>query len=135
MKQKTISSFIAQLKIAYPRYFNELEKEEFIGFSNMLETLLESYNDKILNAASKTIIKTKKYMPSIAEILEICDNTRIETRNEIVEKMKEDGYFKSPQEIDKIYGWLDEGIIPEWFKKDMKKYYNKMISSQKLIES
>lgn len=130
MECKKISSFIAKMKIAYPRYFNELKNEDFIGLSNMLEEILKNYNEETLNEVAKTIIITKKYMPSISDILEICDNTKVQTRNEIVEKMVEDGYFKSPQEIDKVYFWLSENIIPEWFKKDMMKYYNKMIDNK-----
>lgn len=135
MECKKISSFIAKMKIAYPRYFNELTNEDFIGLSNMLEEMLKNYKEETLNEVAKIIIKTKKYMPSISEILELCDNTKIEIRNEIVDKMIADGYFKSPREIEKVYLWLEEGIIPEWFRKDMMKYYNKMIDNKLLIES
>lgn len=134
MKQdKKISLFISKLKIAYPRYFNELKNEDFIGLSNMLEEMLKDYKEETLNEVAKTIIKTKKYMPSISEILELCDNTKVRVRNEIIEKMIEDKYFKSPQEIDKVYLWLEEGIIPQWLRKDMIKYYNKMIGNKLLI--
>lgn len=135
MECKKISSFIAKLKIAYPRYFNELKNEDFIGLSNMLEEMLKDYKEETLNEVAKTIIKTKRYMPSISDILELCDNTKIQIRNEIIEKMIQEGYFKSPQEIDKAYIWLEEKIIPEWFRKDMMKYYNKMINNKSLIES
>ena len=129
-----ISLFLTKLKLAYPRYFNELEKEDFIGLSNMLEEMLSSYNEQTLDNVAKEIIRTKKYMPSISEILEFCDNAKTNTRNEIVELMNKDGYFKDPREIEKVYLWLSEGIIPAWLKKDMMNYYNKMIGSQKLIE-
>lgn len=133
-EDKKISLFISKLKIVYPRYFNELKNEDFMGLLNMLEEVLKDYKEETLNEVAKTIIKTKKYMPSISEILELCDNTKIKVRNEIVEKMINDNYFKSPQEIDKVYIWLEEGIIPEWFRKDMMKYYNKMIDNKLLIE-
>jgi len=132
--KKKISLFLTKLKLAYPRYFNELEKEDFIGLSNMLEEMLSSYNEQTLDNVAKEIIRTKKYMPSISEILEFCDNAKTNTRNEIVELMNKDGYFKDPREIEKVYLWLSEGIIPAWLKKDMMNYYNKMIGSQKLIE-
>ena len=133
-EDKKISLFISKLKIVYPRYFNELKNEDFMGLLNMLEEVLKDYKEETLNEVAKTIIKTKKSMPSISEILELCDNTKIKVRNEIVEKMINDNYFKSPQEIDKVYIWLEEGIIPEWFRKDMMKYYNKMIDNKLLIE-
>lgn len=131
--KKKISLFLTKLKLAYPRYFKELENEDFIGLSNMLEELLSNYSEIILNEVAKEIIKTKRYMPSVAEILDICENTKVYVRNEIVEEMIKDGYFKSPLEIDKIYMWMGEGIIPEWFRKDMMKYYNKMIESKNLL--
>lgn len=133
--KKKISLFLTKLKLAYPRYFNELKKEDFIGLSNMLEEMLASYNEQTLNNVAKEIIKTKKYMPSISEILEMCENSKDRVKNEIIEKMIGDGYFKNPQEIDKVYMWLNEGIVPSWLKNDMYEYYNKMLGSKKLLES
>ena len=133
-KSKKISSFIATLKIAYPRYFNEMINEDFISFTNMLEDMLGNYNEQTLDNVAKEIIKTKKYMPSMSEIIELCDNCKIYVQNEIVEYMIKDGYFHSPREIEKVYLWLEEGIIPAWLKEDMKKYYSKMIENKKLIE-
>ena len=133
-QSKLISVFIAKLKVAYPNYFKDLSNEQMIDLITLYQDMLGEYNEQTLNQVAKEIIKTKKYMPSVSEIIELCDNTKTQTRNEIVEKMIEDGYFKDPREIDKIYLWLSEGIIPGWFKKDMMKYYNKMIENKKLIE-
>ena len=133
-KSKLISVFIAKLKMAFPNYFKVLSNQQMLDLIALYQDMLGGYNEQILDKVAKDIIKTRKYMPSIAEIVELCDNTKIEVRNDIVEKMKEDGYFKSPNELDKIYMWLEEGIIPEWFKKDMMTYYNKMINKNKLIE-
>lgn len=132
MKKQT-SKFIATLKFAYPRYFNEMKDEDFIGFTNVLEEMLGNYNEQTLNNVAKEIIKTKKYMPSISEIIELCDNHKVNVQNEIVEYMIKEEYFKSPRETEKVYLWLEEEIIPEWLKKDMMKYYSKMIGNQKLI--
>lgn len=133
-KSKKISSFIATLKVAYQRYFNEMKNEDFVSFTNMLEDMLGNYSEEILNKVAKDIIKTKKYMPSLSEIIELCDNCKIHVQNEIVEYMIKDGYFHSPREIEKVYLWLEEGLIPAWFKEDMKKYYSKMIGTKNLIE-
>lgn len=132
--KKQISKFIATLKFAYPRYFNEMKDEDFVGFTNMLEDMLGNYGEEILNKVAKDIIKTKKYMPSMSEIIELCDNCKVHVQNEIVEYMIKDGYFHSPREIEKVYLWLEEGLIPAWFKEDMKKYYSKMIGTKNLIE-
>ena len=133
-KSKKISSFIATLKIAYPRYFNEMINEDFVSFTNMLEDMLGNYNEQTLDKVAKDIIKTKRYMPSLSEIIELCDNCKIHIQNEIVEYMIKDGYFKAQSELEKVYLWLEEGKIPAWFKEDMKKYYSKMIENKKLIE-
>lgn len=132
--KKQMSKFIATLKFAYPRYFNEMKDEDFVGFTNMLEEMLGNYNEQTLDKVAKEIIKTKKYMPSISEIIELCDDCKVHVQNEIVEYMIKDGYFKSPREIEKVYLWLEEGLIPAWFKEDMKKYYSKMIGTKNLIE-
>lgn len=133
-QSKLISVFIAKLKMAYPNYFKELSYEQVLDLIALYQEMLGNYNEQTLNKVAKEIIKTKKYMPSISEIIELCDNCKVRVQNEIVEKMIEDGYFKSPREIDKIYMWLEEGIIPKWFKEDMMKYYNKMIETKNLIE-
>ena len=135
-QSKLISMFITKLKIAYPNFFKDMSNEQFLELVALYQDMLGSYNEQTLNEGAKQIIKTKKYMPSISEIIEICDSVKTHVRNEIVEKMIQDGYFKSPREIDKIYMWLEEGIIPEWFKKDMMKYYNTMIQTRenKLLE-
>ena len=132
--KKKISLFLTKLKLAFPRYFKELNNEDFIGLSNMLEEMLERYNEAALNKVAKKIITTKKFMPTVAEILEMCEDTKVYVQNEIVDYMIQDGYFKAQSELEKVYLWLEEGIIPVWFKEDMKKYYNKMIGTKNLIE-
>lgn len=42
--------------------------------------------------------------------------------SKIVEVMLERGYFHSKTEYEKAKKWIAEGVIPEWFKKDMKEY-------------
>ena len=135
-QSQKISSLIATLKIAYPSYFNKLEDNDFIALVKLYEEMLGSYNEEILNQVSKKIIKTMKYMPSIKEIIELCEETKVYKRNEIIELMIKDGYFKSPLEIDKVYMWIGEGIIPSWLQEDMKKYYKLGLENKerKLLE-
>lgn len=130
---KKISSFIATLKVAYPKYFNDLQNEDFITMTNMYEDMLCNYNEENLKEAARTIIKTKKYMPSIKEILEVCDETKVYKRNEIIELMIKENYFKDEHEIEKAYMWVEEDNIPNWFKEDMKKYYSSSIANKERI--
>ena len=133
-QSKLISVFIAKLKMAYPNYFKDLSNQQMLDLIALYQDMLGNYNEQTLDKVAKDIIKTKKYMPSMSEIIELCDNCKIHVQNEIVEYMIKDGYFHSPREIEKVYLWLEEGLIPAWFKEDMKKYYSKMIGTKNLIE-
>ena len=132
-KSKLISSFIAQLKIAYPNYFKDITNDNLIEMVSMYQNMLGDYNETILNNAIKTIIKTKKYMPSISEIIDICDSEKKQISNVIIEKMINDGYFKNDREIEKAILWVNEGVIPKWLREDMKKYYSKLLENKRLL--
>ena len=133
-QSKLISVFIAKLRVAYPNYFKDMSNEQILELVVLYQDMLSGYNEQTLNEALKQIIKTKRFMPSISEIIEVCDGVKTQVRNEIVEEMIKDGYFKSPRGVEKTYLWLEEGIIPGWLKKDMMKYYNKIIKMPKMIE-
>ena len=132
-----ISLFIAKLKVGYPKFFNELTNEQLIEMISLYQEMLGNYNEETLNEVAKEIIKTKKFYPSMSEILEFCEGKKIYKRNQIIELMIKDKYFKSPLEIDKVYMWIEEGIIPSWLQEDMKKYYQLGIENKKrkLLES
>ena len=40
--------------------------------------------------------------------------------------MRSQGYFKTSLEYDKASTFMERGIIPEWFKQDLNKYYKMM---------
>lgn len=121
-KLKSISLLIAKLKIAYPYYFKEMTKEEVAMLMSLYQDELSNYSDEVLSESVKNIIRNSKYMPTISELIEECEKHRSIKKSYIIELMVKDGYFKSPIEIDKAYHFLEEDIIPEWFKKDMAKY-------------
>lgn len=130
---KLVSSIIAKLKIAYPYYFKELNDEEFIGLTGMYQEQLGCYDYEIVMRAINKIIKTSKFMPTIAEILDNCENQVSSYSLEILNKMKEDGYFKygvcgeldesqQSRNYEKAINFVSRGIIPEWLLEDMQKY-------------
>lgn len=146
-KSKLIGSLIIRLKTAYPYYFKDLKEEETLGMYAMYEEELSQYNEETLTSAIKEIIRTSKYMPSLNEIIEQCDKCRTHQTNKIVELMWQDGYFKKSDygELDesqayrnynKTLKFIEEGIIPEWLREDMKKYYSQILANKevKLIE-
>lgn len=119
---KLISGMIAKFKIAYPYYFKDLKSEELIGMISMFQEELSGYNELTISNATKSIIRKNKFMPTLKEIIDECENVRTYKINVIIEKMKKAGYFKDPREIDKTYKFIEEGIIPDWLVEDMKKY-------------
>lgn len=133
-KSNLISSVILKLKLAYPSYFNKLTDEELIALAQMYKDELSKYNENTLNIAIKNVIRSNKYMPSLNEIIEECESNKTHNANTIIERMKKDGYFKSPSEIDKVYMWLAKGIIPTWLREDMKNYQQGLLTNNtKLI--
>ena len=142
-KSKLIGSLIIRLKTAYPYYFRDLKEEETLGMYAMYEEELSQYNEETLTSAIKEIIRNNKYMPSLSEIIEQCEKSRVHQTNKIVEKMWEDGYFKKGAygELDesqayknynKTLKFIEEGIIPEWLRNDMKKYYSQMLTNKEV---
>ena len=142
-KSKLIGSLMIRLKTAYPYYFRDLKEEETLGMYAMYEEELSQYNEETLTSAIKEIIRTSKYMPSLNEIIEQCEKSRVHQTNKIVEKMWEDGYFKKGTygELDesqayrnynKTLKFIEEGIIPEWLREDMKKYYSQMLTNKEV---
>ena len=121
-KSKLISGMIAKFKIAYPYYFRELKNEELIGMISLYQEELAEYNELTIANATKSIIRNSKYMPSLNEIIEACEKEKTHKTNAVIEKMINEGYFKSVSEIDKAYKYVEEGILPKWFLEDMKKY-------------
>lgn len=121
-QSKLISSMIAKFKIAYPYFFKELKNEELIGMISLYQEELAEYNEPTIVNATKNIIRNSKFMPSLKEIIEACEEFKVRGTNEVIEKMISAGYFKSVNEIDKAYKFVEEDVIPKWLLVDMKKY-------------
>ena len=87
-------------------------------------------------------------MPTIAEIVEMCEKERVYKRNSILELMKNDGYFRrsdygelniiqEEKNYNKALMWAERNVIPEWLIGDMKYYNSKLIEAKnvkKLME-
>lgn len=144
---KLISEIVMKLKTMYPYYFEKMDEMQIASLCKTYQEELSQYNEETLTSAIKEIIRTSKYMPSLNEIIEQCEKSRVHQTNKIVELMWQDGYFKKGAygELDdsqayrnynKTLKFIEEGIIPEWLREDMKKYYNQMLTNKevKLIE-
>ena len=117
---------IKMLSIAYSKDFDEdAIKLWYVNFKDI------SF-DIFVNAIKRTI-KENKYMPSISELLEKCESSKTQRKFDILNKMKSDGYFKTELEYDKALRWLETGIIPSWFKEDMKKYNHLQLENKQML--
>lgn len=98
--------------------------------SGIYYEFLQEYSYDTFRAAVKNIIRKSKFLPKITELLEECENCKEQTKFEVLEFMKVKGYFKESNysigEYEKAIRWLERGNIPDWFKKDLNKYYKMM---------
>lgn len=66
-------------------------------------------------------------MKSRIELIEDYEMTpKIKNGLKIINYMADAGHFKIQEEYDKAHNMVVKGIIPEYLKKDMEIYYNKM---------
>jgi hypothetical protein len=144
MNTKGIATLIANFKIAYPYFFKESTKEEITALSRIYQEHLNCYNEKTLANATRKLIAIKKFMPSISEIIEACEKEKEFMRNEILELMKSDGYFKKGDygELDHIQEeinytkalmWAERNLLPSWLKEDMKHYQLKILEPKEKL--
>jgi len=144
MNTKGIATLIATFKIAYPYFFKESTKEEITALSRIYQEHLNCYNEKTLENATRKLIANKKFMPSISEIIEACEKEKEFMKNEILELMKADGYFKKGEygELDskqeeinytKALMWAERNLLPSWLKEDMKYYQLKILEPKEKL--
>ena len=119
MTQEQFKDSMAYLGIAYGKEFTQQELIIYYDF-------LKEFNDDILVKAIKNIIKKSKYLPKITEILEECEKCKEQTRYEVIEFMREKGYFKALIEYEKATLFMERGLVPEWLQEDINKYYKMM---------
>lgn len=123
MTKEEFTNDMAYLGLAFNKEYTQIEISLHYDF-------LKNYSDEIFMKAIKDIIKKSKFLPKVNELIEACENCKENTKFEILELMQHDNYFKSALEMDKATRWLEIGVIPDWFKEDMKVYYKKLKQSQ-----
>lgn len=117
--------------VIYHREFTPLEINAWYEF-------FKDITFNICKAAIKSCAIKNKYMPAISELLEECKRVDMQMRNQIVDKMYANGYFKegvkelTPEhELQNYYKaqfFIAQNIIPSWFLEDMIKYgYTEML--------
>lgn len=91
--------------------------------SKIYYDFLKKYDYEIYKISIKNIIKQESFAPKINKIIEECEKNEDKIEYMVIEKMKEKGYFKNVNEYEKTINFVKNGTIPEWLKKDIKKYY------------
>ena len=89
---------------------------------------LVEFSYETFRTAVKNLIRKSKFIPKINELVDECTRCKTQVKNDVLDYMKSQGYFKIPQEYDKAVGWLQSGIVPGWFKEDMNMFYKSMVA-------
>ncbi len=125
MDKKEFATAMKYLGIAYNKEFTKEELEIYYEYLN-------GYSFELLKKAIKEIVKTSKFSPKVSDLIDMCEKVKKEKKYYILELMKKDNYFKTTTEFEKALRYLESGIIPDWFKKDIDKYIPKL-KEQKLL--
>ena len=132
MEQLNYRKTVNVLRIAYPYYFKDMEKESTIMFNQLYYSKLKRYDYVVVSNAINNIIENSEFMPTIAEIMAECDKETRKLYKIKIDKMYSDGYFKTDQEYGKALQWLfeDKPIIPSWLLDEIKGYEEKLLTSK-----
>ena len=132
MEQSNFSKIVNVLRIAYPYYFKDMEKESTIMFNQLYYSKLKKYDYVVVSSAINKIIEKSEFMPTIAEILTECDKETRRLYKIKIDKMYANGYFKNDQEYGKALQWLfeDKPIIPNWLLEEINGYEEKLLISK-----
>jgi hypothetical protein len=105
----------------------------------------ERFKDYEFEPFYSMILKIKnKMMPNAIELEALCEQELVNENFKILDLMWKDGYFKygsygelAPEQqsrnFEKAMMWLNTGVIPEWFQKDMEEYRQKMIPANESL--
>lgn len=133
MEQSNLSKIVNVLRIAYPYYFKDMEKESTIMFNQLYYSKLKKYDYTVVSSAINKIIEKSEFMPTIAEILTECDKETRRLYKIKIDKMYANGFFKTDQEYGKALQWLfeDKPIVPNWLLEEINGYEEKLLISKK----
>lgn len=130
MTQEELVKGLAYLGTAYNKEYTKAECEQHYDF-------LKEFQYGVFVQAIKNIIRKSKFLPKITELIDECEACKTQVHFEILDYMQSMGYFKDASEYQKATSYLETGIIPDWFKQDLSKYYKlknqERLTAQKMI--
>ena len=119
MKKIEFVKGMSYLGVATGKEYTQEECDVFYDF-------LKNYNYNVFIQAIKNRIKKSSFPPKINELIEECNLCDNNFKFVVIEFMKESGYFKAISEYDKAMMFVKRGIVPEWLKEDINKYFKMM---------
>ena len=130
-------AFAEGMKILSSCFQKDINNDDFLIWYELLQDIEpEVFKKTIIN-----ICKEKSYMPTIHDILERTNNLKNDYYLSILKQMKEAGYFKKgikelsidqeERNYDKSIRWIEEGLMPEFLKNDIKEFIN---SNKSILE-
>lgn len=130
MKIEELVKGLNFLGLAYGKEYNQLEAQQVYEF-------VKEYDYDTFIRATKDIIRTSKFIPKIADLIEACEKNKRSAKIEVIDYMRSVGYFKySPHgevteekasiNYRKALRFIEIGVIPDWLQEDIDYYVNQM---------
>lgn len=121
-RSDTIIAIFKILKTAYPTSFISKKGEDLEEMIDLYSESLDKQNERDVLLAVRSLVKETKYIPSIKLIIDTCEKIKTESMLNVIDKMIQDNYFKSEEEISKAENFVKKRIFPAWFIRDFNKY-------------
>jgi hypothetical protein len=118
-----IIEFMGVMKKMSMIYFKQFDEETV---KIWYEFLKDEKKDVLENAINE-IIKSSKFFPNVAQVLEECKIQQKLKEIKVLYEMKEANYFKNGEEYIKALNFINERNIPQWLKNDMNNYYSRKL--------
>jgi len=130
MKIEELVKGLNFLGLAYGKEYSQMEAQQVYEF-------VKEYNYDTFIKATKEIIRTSKFLPRIADLIEACEKYKGSERKEVIDYMRSVGYFKysaygevteekASRNYCKALRFIELGVIPDWLQEDIDYYVNQM---------
>ena len=108
MEKKETAQSMAVLKAAYPRFYADFDKDEFMSTVNLWHSMLKDKDFETVSAAVKACIAVSKFPPTIADIYECMSEITLPKQKtafeawELVKKAVRNSLYNSEEEFKKL---------------------------------
>lgn len=135
MTQVEFTKGMTLLTVAYPKFeVDQMTMEVWYSF-------FEDIKAEVFIAAVKSFVRSSKFAPTVNELLERCEESKIVIMNETLKLMYQQGYFNQGVDDNQAYRnyekanqWIQRGTEPDWLKDDMRKYKRAQLAQQEQLK-